>query len=201
MLGTGYAQQPDRRRGGWRACARLLAKCFKPGSTTQFTTPRAWRRAAVTGSPKKHISAATWGGSPRFRNAVEPPSGIEADLHIGENEARPHWKLPRSDRRRAPSEKPAPAAAPSTAAITGFGQRRIALIQPCRSLTDTMRSCMPAAIDCLQAADIAAGAESAFRSLQDDHRPDGVVIGRLGEHLARPFETFRGSESCGSWGR
>ena len=35
------------------------------------------------------------------------------------------------------SEKPAPAAAPSTAAMTGLGKVRIASIQPCSASTDS----------------------------------------------------------------
>lgn len=74
------------------------------------------------------------------------------------------------------SEKPAPAAGPSTAAMTGLGKARSASIQSCRP--SMLRACHSGVFAIgTQALQIAARAEYALRSREDDAADLGVVFG------------------------
>ena len=87
-------------------------------------------RAAPMRSPAISSSLTSCRGSACDRLQLAPPSGDSAMLLYAMTNTASSAATIRSQ--ASASEKPAPAAAPSTAAITGLGKVRIASIQLCR---------------------------------------------------------------------
>ncbi len=85
---------------------------------------------------------------------------------------------------------PAPAAAPSTAAITGFGQPVIARVMRCSPSIESACTCGGCDRLLEQPVQVAAGAERAVGAGQHD-RADRRVVAGVAERLHRRLVDFR----------